>query len=147
MYQKILDSFHSLMVFYHTLIMWPLASEWTFVCHTTMCRNTINFLCSPGNMTLWCVEVVPVVYARVDLYLYFKVTCIHLECLFSNDSHSIIYTISLKIHVNNVLLYLRGRMIHCDLDLHLRVTSDNYGILLLNDDLNYQWYVLQTTAS
>ncbi len=48
----------------HTLIMWPLASERTLVCHTTMHRNPINFLYNPGYMTLWCVEVGPVANAR-----------------------------------------------------------------------------------
>ncbi len=86
----------------HTLITWPLASEWTLlyatpqyvgillilyviqvmwpfdvwkyfqlsmleclICHPTMCRNAIIFLYDPGHMTNWCLEVVPVVYARV----------------------------------------------------------------------------------
>ncbi len=30
-----------------------------------MCRNAINFLYNPGRVTLWCLEVVLVVYARV----------------------------------------------------------------------------------
>ncbi len=25
--------------------------------HTTMCRNSINFLYNPGDVTFWCVEV------------------------------------------------------------------------------------------
>ncbi len=37
----------------------------TPICHTIMCRDPINFLYNPGHMTLWCLEVVPVVYARV----------------------------------------------------------------------------------
>ncbi len=49
----------------HTLITQPLASEWTLICHTTMRRNTINCLYSPGHMNLWCLEVVPVVYAKI----------------------------------------------------------------------------------
>ncbi len=47
------------------LIMWPLASEGdTLICHTTMCRNSIKFLYSPGHVTLWCLEVVPVANPR-----------------------------------------------------------------------------------
>ncbi len=46
-----------------TLITWPLASEQTLICHTTMHRNAINVLNIPGHVTLWCLEVVPVVYA------------------------------------------------------------------------------------
>ncbi len=43
------------------------SSKWadTLICHTTMRRNAINFLHNPGHMTLWCLEVVLVVYARV----------------------------------------------------------------------------------
>ncbi len=49
----------------HALITWPLASEQTlFICHTTICRNPINFLYNSGHMTLWCVEVGPVANAR-----------------------------------------------------------------------------------
>ncbi len=33
--------------------------------HTTMHRNSINFLYNPGHVTLLCLEVVPVLYARV----------------------------------------------------------------------------------
>ncbi len=29
----------------------------TIICHTTMCRNPINFLYNQGHMILWCVEV------------------------------------------------------------------------------------------
>ncbi len=53
---------------------------YTLICHTTIGttirRNNINFLCNPGHVTLWCMEVVPVVYARVGLC---KV--IHFACL------------------------------------------------------------------
>ncbi len=41
------------------------------ICHTTMCRNFINFLYNPGHVTLWCLEVVLVVYARVYTILIF----------------------------------------------------------------------------
>ncbi len=37
----------------------------TLICHTTMCRNSINFLYNPVHMTLSCLEVVLVVYVRV----------------------------------------------------------------------------------
>ncbi len=37
----------------------------TLICHTTIGRNSINFLYNPGHVTLCCLEVVPVVYARV----------------------------------------------------------------------------------
>ncbi len=40
----------------------------TLICHTTMRKNAINFLYNPGHVTLWCLEVVPVVYARVILW-------------------------------------------------------------------------------
>ncbi len=36
----------------------------TLICHTTMCRNSINFLYNSGQVTLWCVEVGPVANAR-----------------------------------------------------------------------------------
>ncbi len=37
----------------------------TLICHTTMCRNPINFIIyNPGHVTLWCVEVVLVANAR-----------------------------------------------------------------------------------
>ncbi len=55
----------------HTLITWPLASEWTLICHTIMPTNTINFLYNPGHVTLWCLEVVLVVYARASIDLLF----------------------------------------------------------------------------
>ncbi len=35
----------------------------TFICHTTVHRNVINVLYIPGHVMLWCVKVVPVVYA------------------------------------------------------------------------------------
>ncbi len=35
----------------------------TLICHTTICRNAINVLYIPGHVTLWCLEVVPMVYA------------------------------------------------------------------------------------
>ncbi len=34
------------------------------ICHTTMCRNPINFLYNLDHVTLWCVEVGPVANAR-----------------------------------------------------------------------------------
>ncbi len=37
----------------------------TLIWHTTMCRNSINFLYNPGHVTLWYLEVVSVIYARV----------------------------------------------------------------------------------
>ncbi len=37
----------------------------TLICHTTICRDSINFLYNPDHMTLWCLEVVPVFYAGV----------------------------------------------------------------------------------
>ncbi len=37
----------------------------TLICHTTLCRNYINFLYNPSHVTLGCVEVGPMVYARV----------------------------------------------------------------------------------
>ncbi len=49
---------------FHTLITWPLASEWTLI---TMRRNFINFLFISDHVTLWYLEVVRVVYARVTL--------------------------------------------------------------------------------
>ncbi len=36
----------------------------TLICHTTMCRNPINFLYNSGHVTLWCVEVCRVVNSR-----------------------------------------------------------------------------------
>ncbi len=41
------------------------SSKWvdTLVFHTTMHRNDINVLYNPVHVTLWCFEVVPVVYA------------------------------------------------------------------------------------
>ncbi len=38
----------------------------TLICHTTMRRHSINFLYNPGHMTIWCLEVVLVVYAGVS---------------------------------------------------------------------------------
>ncbi len=46
---------------------------WMFSLHTSgwlsqtvrIHRNAINFLYNPGHMTLWCLEVVQVIYARV----------------------------------------------------------------------------------
>ncbi len=40
----------------------------TLICHTTMHRNSINFLYNLGHVTFRCLEVVPVVYARVPKY-------------------------------------------------------------------------------
>ncbi len=37
----------------------------TFICHTTMCRDVINFLYNPSHVTLWYLEVVPVVYVNI----------------------------------------------------------------------------------
>ncbi len=52
----------------HTLITWPLALLVdSLMCHTTMRSNSIYFLYNPGHVTLGCLEVVPVVYARVAL--------------------------------------------------------------------------------
>ncbi len=34
------------------------------ICHTTIRRNSINFLYNPGHVTLWCLEVVPVENVR-----------------------------------------------------------------------------------
>ncbi len=44
------------------------SSKWvdTLICHTTMHRNSINFPYNPGHMTFWCLEVVLVVYAKVQ---------------------------------------------------------------------------------
>ncbi len=39
----------------------------TLICHTTMCRISINFIHNPGHVTLWCLEVVPVANARAGL--------------------------------------------------------------------------------
>ncbi len=60
----------------HTLITWPLASEWTLICHTTMCRNTINVLYSPRYVNLWCLEVVPVVYAWLGRSSTGEISCL-----------------------------------------------------------------------
>ncbi len=38
----------------------------TLICHTTMHRNAINFLCIPGHVILWCVEVVPMANANEE---------------------------------------------------------------------------------
>ncbi len=38
--------------------------ENTLICHVTMCRNTIDFGYNSGHVALWCLEVVPVLYAR-----------------------------------------------------------------------------------
>ncbi len=40
----------------------------TLICHTTMHRNSINVLYNPVHVNLCCLEVVPVVYARVYKY-------------------------------------------------------------------------------
>ncbi len=45
----------------------------TLICHTTMCRHSINFLYNSCHVTLWCLEVVPVVYARVIITDMWKV--------------------------------------------------------------------------
>ncbi len=46
------------------------SSKWvdTLIYHTTMCRNSTNLLYNPGHMTIWCLEVVLVVYARVVIF-------------------------------------------------------------------------------
>ncbi len=51
----------------HTLITWPSSSEGVdiLICHTTVCRNAINFQYNHGHVTLWCLEVVPLVYVRM----------------------------------------------------------------------------------
>ncbi len=53
--------------FLNHLVHWLTSSKQvdTLICHTTMRRNSINFLYNAGYMTLWCLEVVPVVYTRV----------------------------------------------------------------------------------
>ncbi len=38
------------------------------ICHTTMHRNYINYLYGPGHVTLWCLELVLVVYAIVSQF-------------------------------------------------------------------------------
>ncbi len=38
------------------------------ICYATMCRNTIDFGYNSSHVALWCLEVVPVVYARVFMY-------------------------------------------------------------------------------
>ncbi len=49
------------------------SSEWgsrgwhSHISHITMGRNAINFLYNPSHMTLWCLEVVLVVYARMAM--------------------------------------------------------------------------------
>ncbi len=48
----------------------------TFIYHTIMSRNSINFLYNLEHMTLWCLEVVAVVYARV--YFSFPIIVCHL---------------------------------------------------------------------
>ncbi len=48
---------------WHTLIMWPPASEWTLICHTSIRRNSIKFLYDPGHVTFWYLEIVPAVHA------------------------------------------------------------------------------------
>ncbi len=42
--------------------------ENTLICHTTMHRNTIDFGYNSSYVALWCLEAVPVVYARVFTY-------------------------------------------------------------------------------
>ncbi len=58
----------------HSLVMWPLVM-WllALICHTTMCRNSNNFLYNPGHVTLWCLEVVLVVYASMWFTVLFQV--------------------------------------------------------------------------
>ncbi len=41
----------------------------TLICQATMRRNVINFLYNPGHVTLWCLEVVPVVYAWMGQFV------------------------------------------------------------------------------
>ncbi len=36
-----------------------------------MCRNAINFPYNPGHVTLWSLEVVPVLYAKLFRTLFF----------------------------------------------------------------------------
>ncbi len=90
-----------------------IASEWTlsWICYTTMCRNSINFLDNPGHVTLWWLEVVLVVYARVQY-----VSCSHTsgsqiagKMLVSSES-LIIICISpyLIIYLRTNVLYERG---------------------------------------
>ncbi len=64
------------------------SSKWvdTLICHTTMHRNAINFLYNPCHITLWCLEVVPLVYARVDL-TYILVSLAHHEEHYTTSFH------------------------------------------------------------
>ncbi len=69
----------------------------TLICHTTMCRNPINFLYNLGQVTLSCVEVGLVANARKGsipehdgarvlksniskIYMHNIFLCIHLLC-------------------------------------------------------------------
>ncbi len=78
----------------HTLITWPLASEWTLICHTTMCRNFINFPYNPDHMILWCLEVVRVANAR-EIHTIVDVTSYHKKALVDLGSleHGPLYSV------------------------------------------------------
>ncbi len=43
---------------------------YTLICHNTMHRNSINFQYNSGHVTLWCLEVVPVVYPWVEWHMW-----------------------------------------------------------------------------
>ncbi len=69
----------------------------TFICHTTMCRNSIKFIYNSGHVTPWCFEVVPVVYARVLPIPPFVCVCVFYFLFLSSHIHALttLYTLTL----------------------------------------------------
>ncbi len=49
------------------------------ICHTTMRRNAINFLYNASHVTLECLNVVPVFYARVVTTFSSTIDVIHIK--------------------------------------------------------------------
>ncbi len=63
-------------------------------CTMTMSRNAINVLYNPDHITLWCLEIGPVVYARVPIVWSFENN--HWKC-------SSMWSLKMKFNVTDVI--------------------------------------------
>ncbi len=64
----------------------------TLICHTKMRRNSINFLYNPGQVIIWCLEIVPEVSARVLLFI---ITIVFIHGICTSNSGTTISSLSI----------------------------------------------------
>ncbi len=109
-----------------------ISSKWvdTLICHTTMCRNSINILYNPGHVTLWCLEVVPLEYSRIVYSLSPRRLHLHIRVIDLALYHSDVDM--LTANVTDMALYC------CKHDTNLHAQMNHYtncaaflGIILL----------------